>query len=137
MAEPIAWASEEEWALSVEMPNKKQDVSYIGISDRTTIFFSVSMSHIFHEINLSKKSSVADLDFQFNWVSCFYGVIFYCICLYVFLSLAAPALTLQTLIPAAITFSWPWIPTSRGCWEELKKKCVDRVLQAPKNYKIK
>lgn len=56
MAEPIAWASEEERALSVEMPNKKQDVSYTGISDRTTIFFfSVSMSHIFHEINLSWK----------------------------------------------------------------------------------
>ena len=31
---------EEEWALSVEMPRRKQGVSYIGISDRI-IFFLV------------------------------------------------------------------------------------------------
>ena len=63
------------------------------------------------EYTYTEKLFVAYLEFQFNWVSCFYGVIVYCVCVFVYLlvllNLAAPALTLQTIVPASITSSWP------------------------------
>lgn len=94
------------------------------------------------EYTYTEKLFVAYLEFQFNWVSCFYGVIVYCVCVCVCLF----ACFAQSVCPSpnsadhCSSFHHLILALNAhltGMLGGFKEKCVERALQTPKNYKIK